>query len=88
MLQVFQWNGELPKEIQPNLICTLRASEKTMQGPGVEWAWESEQQSTFEAIKGVIMTLPVLVYFDKTKKTHNPMRCLQERAWCSLTIGV
>ena len=35
---------------------------------GVEWAWESEQQSTFEAIKGVIMTLPVLVYFDKTKK--------------------
>ena len=35
---------------------------------GVEWAWESEQQSTFEAIKQVIMTLPVLTYFNKTKK--------------------
>ena len=35
---------------------------------GVEWAWESEQQSAFEAIKQVIMTLPVLAYFDKTKK--------------------
>ena len=36
---------------------------------GVEWAWESEQQNAFEAIKQVIMTLPVLTYFDKTK-TH------------------
>ena len=35
---------------------------------GVEWAWESEQQNAFEAIKQVIMTLPVLAYFDKTKK--------------------
>ena len=35
---------------------------------GVNWAWESEQQSAFEAIKQVIMTLPVLAYFDKTKK--------------------
>ena len=34
----------------------------------VEWAWESEQQSAFEAIKRVISTLPVLAYFDKTKK--------------------
>ena len=33
---------------------------------GVKWAWESEQQSVFEAIKQVITTLPVLVYFDKT----------------------
>ena len=35
---------------------------------GVKWAWESEQQSAFEAIKQVITTLPVLAYFDKTKK--------------------
>ena len=35
---------------------------------GVEWAWGSEQQNAFEAIKHVIMTLPVLTYFDKTKK--------------------
>ena len=33
---------------------------------GVEW--ESEQQNAFEAIKQVITTLPVLTYFDKTKK--------------------
>ena len=36
--------------------------------PGVKWALESEQQNAFEAIKQVIMTLPVLAYFDKTKK--------------------
>ena len=35
---------------------------------GVEWAWESEQQNAFEAIKQVITALPVLAYFDKTKK--------------------
>ena len=35
---------------------------------GIKWVWESEQQSAFEAIKQVIMTLPVFTYFDKTKK--------------------
>ena len=35
---------------------------------GVELAWESEQQNAFEAIKQVITTLPVLAYFNKTKK--------------------
>ena len=35
---------------------------------GVIWAWESEQQDAFEAIKQVITSLPVLAYFDKTKK--------------------
>ena len=35
---------------------------------GVDWSWELEQQDAFEAIKQVIMTLPVLAYFDKTKK--------------------
>ena len=34
---------------------------------GVKWAWESEQQNAFAAIKQVIMTLQVLTYFDKTK---------------------
>ena len=34
----------------------------------IEWAWELKQQSAFEAIKQVITTLPVLTYFDKTKK--------------------
>ena len=32
------------------------------------WAWESEQQNAFEAIKQVITVLPVLGFFDKTKK--------------------
>ena len=53
---------------------------------GVKWAWESEQQSAFEAIKQVITTLPVLAYFDKTKK--HTIQCLQEWAQCSLTTGV
>ena len=35
---------------------------------GVKWALESEQQNAFEAIKQVKMMLPVLAYFDKTKK--------------------
>ena len=35
---------------------------------GVKWAWESEQQDAFKAIKQVITSLPVLAYFDKTKK--------------------
>ena len=35
---------------------------------GVNWTWESEQQSAFETIKQIITTLPVLTYFDKTKK--------------------
>ena len=28
---VFQWNGHLPKEVQPSLISTLRVTQKTMQ---------------------------------------------------------
>ena len=35
---------------------------------GVKWAWESEQQNAFEAIKQLITALSVLAYFNKTKK--------------------
>ena len=28
---VFQWNGQLPKEVQPSLVQTLRATQETMQ---------------------------------------------------------
>ena len=35
---------------------------------GAKWAWESEQQNTFESIKQVITSLPVLSCFDKIKK--------------------
>ena len=34
----------------------------------IQWAWESEQQNAFDTIKQVITELPVLAYFDKTKK--------------------
>ena len=34
------------------------------------YAWESQQQEAFEAIKVVITTAPVLVYFDKDKKHY------------------
>ena len=34
------------------------------------YAWESQQQEAFEAIKIVILTAPVLAYFDKDKKHY------------------
>ena len=34
------------------------------------YAWESQQQEAFEAIKVVITTAPVLAYFDKNKKHY------------------
>ena len=34
------------------------------------YAWESQQQEAFEAIKVVITTAPVLAYFDKDKKHY------------------
>ena len=34
------------------------------------YAWESQQQEAFEAIKTVITKAPVLAYFDKNKKHY------------------
>ena len=34
------------------------------------YAWESQQQEAFEAIKPVITKAPVLAYFDKNKKHY------------------
>ena len=67
MLQVFQWYGELLKKFGP-VLSELSEPLRRLCKSGVKWAWESEQQNAFEAIKQVIMTLPVLAYFDKTKK--------------------
>ena len=50
------------------VLSKLSESLRKLCKSGVKWARESEQQNTFEAIKQVIMTLPVLTYFDKTKK--------------------
>ena len=52
---------------------------------GVEWAWESEQQNAFEAIKQVITTLPVLTYFDKTKK-HTIQCNASKKGLCAVLL--
>ena len=85
-LQSFNGMVNYLKKFSP-VLSELSESLRRLCKSGVKWPWEYEQQNAFEAIKQVITTLPVLAYFDKTKK-HNPMRCLQERAWCSLTTGV
>ena len=36
------------------------------------WRWDPERQRTFDGIKSVLTTLPVLVYFDP-KAEHNTM---------------
>ena len=64
---VFQWNGKLPKRFSP-VLSELSEPLGRLCKSGVEWAWEFEQQNAFEAIKQVIMALPVLTYFNKTKK--------------------
>ena len=51
---------------------------------GIKWAWESEQQNAFQAIKQVITTLQVLAYFNKTRK--HMIQC--DASKCSLTTGV
>ena len=51
---------------------------------GVKWTWESEQQNAFEAIKQVIMTLPVLAYFDKTKK--HTIQCDASKKWFGVVL--
>ena len=56
------------KKFSPVLSSKLSEPLRRLCKSGVEWAWESEQQDAFKAIKQVIMTLPVLAYFDKTKK--------------------
>ena len=48
------------------------------------WAWKSEQQSAFEAIKQIIMTLPVLAYFDKTKK--HTIQCDASKKWLGAVL--
>ena len=55
------------KKFSP-VLSELSEPLRRLYNSGVKWAWESEQQDAFEAIKQVIMALPVLAYFDKTKK--------------------
>ena len=66
-LQSFNGMVNYLKKFSP-VLSELSEPPRRLCKSGVQWAWESEQQNAFEAIKYVIMTLPVLVYFDKTKK--------------------
>ena len=66
-LQSFSGMINYLKKFSP-VLSELSEPLKRLCKSGVEWAWEIEQQSAFEANKQVIMTLPVLTYFDKTKE--------------------
>ena len=66
-LQSFNGMVNYLKKFSP-ILSELSEPLRRLCKSGVEWAWEFEQQSAFEAIKQVIMKLPVLAYFDKTKK--------------------
>ena len=66
-LQSFNGIVNYLKKFSP-VLSELSELQRRLCKSGVKWAWESEQQNAFVAIKQVIMTLPVLAYFDKTKK--------------------
>ena len=66
-LQSFNGKVNYLKQFSP-VLSKLSEPLRRLCKSGVKWAWDSEQQNAFEAIKQVIMTLPVLTYFDKTKK--------------------
>ena len=66
-LQSFNGMVNYLKKFSP-VLSELSEPLRKLCKSGIKWAWESEQQNTFEAIKQVIMTLPVLAYFDRTKK--------------------
>ena len=66
-LQSFNGMVNYLKKFSP-VLSELSEPLRRLCKSGVKWAWESEQQNAFEAIKRVIMTLPTLAYFDKTKK--------------------
>ena len=66
-LQSFNGMVNYLKKLSP-VLSELSEPLRRLCTSGVKWAWESEQQNAFEAIKQVIMTLPALAYFDKTKK--------------------
>ena len=65
--QSFNGMVNYPKRFSP-VLSELSEPLRRLCKSGVQWAWESEQQNAFEAIKQVITTLPVFTYFDKTKK--------------------
>ena len=67
ILQSFNGMVNYLKKFSP-VLSELSEPLRRLCKSGVKWAWESEQQSAFEAVKQVIKTIPVLAYFDKTTK--------------------
>ena len=57
-LQSFNGMVNYLKRFSP-ILSELSEPLRRLCKSGVEWAWESEQQNAFEAIKQVFMTLPV-----------------------------
>ena len=57
-LQPFNGMVNYLKKFSP-VLSVLSESLRRLCKSGVEWAWESEQQNAFDAIKQVITTLPV-----------------------------
>ena len=66
-LQSFNGMVNYLKKFSP-VLSELSEPLRRLCKSGVIWAWESEQQDAFKAIKQIITTFPVLAYFDKTKK--------------------
>ena len=64
-LQSFMGMVNYLKKFTP-VLTELSAPLRRLVRSGVEWAWESAQQTAFEAIIKVIINLPVLEYFDST----------------------
>ena len=69
MANLLSFNGMVnyPEKFSP-VLSELSEPLRRLCKSGVGWAWKLEQQDAFEAIKQVITKLPVLAYFDKTKK--------------------
>ena len=69
MASLWSFNGMVNylKKFSP-VLSELSEPLRRLCKSGFKWAWESEQQNAFEAIKQVITTLPILTYFGKTKK--------------------
>ena len=86
-LQSFNGMVNYLKKFSP-VLSKLSEPLRRLCKSGVEWTRESEQQNAFEAIKQVIITLPVLTYFDKTKKHTIQCDASKKRARCSLVTGV
>ena len=65
-LQSFNGMVNYLKRFSP-VLTELSESLRRLQKHETVWAWESEQQTTFEKIKTALTTLPFMTYFDKDK---------------------